>query len=109
MKQKMLLIQEQAVMTDFCYAYCQALLDKAKQLVAEDRVLRKSEHGSKLYVTDIALAVFQGLSQQLGQTLPVDHFYGMQMAGREAILGSIEYAIATAEEFLAIFEVEEEG
>ncbi len=90
--QTQLQICEQAVMTEFCWGYANALLQKLKKLSEEDR-LTNSRTSS---FSDMAQQVYSELVRQVG--LADD---GKR---KENLQSMCAVQIAHAEEFLAIFE-----
>ena len=90
----MLLIPADEVMSDFCYNFARTLLKKLVRLVAEDRVF-KDKVGSRGKLTDIAYAVLRALRNQVNPA-----------TGTSTIFDRKEFDefMATADEFLAIFE-----
>ena len=99
---KMLLIPHDLVMDGFCYAYCEALLNKLKKLVEENKVLegsvisRDACSNPLQYLPPIAESVVTELCAQIGLGRP-------ESVTSERYVGDL---IATATEFLAIFEKE---
>jgi hypothetical protein len=96
-----LLIPSHDVINSFCYAYSKALLKKLKELVKEDRIFVAGNaesvrnKGMNTSTTDIANAVLTPLQEQIN------------FSGGGYNQAKVDKLIATAEEFLAIFEAKQ--
>lgn len=77
-------------MSDFCYSFSRALLEKLQELKANDQVYQK-QHTSSL--TQLAQALVKHLANQLNLEVDSRHFTPQEL----------EQLISTAEEFLVNF------
>jgi hypothetical protein len=98
-KMAMVLIPANEVMSDFCYNYARALFKKLSCLAAEGRVF-KDETGSRGSFTDIAYATLRALRNQINSAL------GTATSSDRKEFNEF---MATAEEFLGIFEAKVEN
>src|SRR3989344_7088184 len=89
-------IESEAVMSDFCWAYAHALLQKLKALKEEKRL---TEQRNGFTITLIAGAICEELSRQTHHNRQLVSYAPENASGIEKCVDEL---IAHAEEFLAI-------
>lgn len=106
--QMKLIVQQDQVMNSFCWAYSNALLQKIKRLIEEDRLFtdgnkeaeqreEETRYGSEM--TEIGYATMSTLAEQINSN---------SIDGTTVSPSTVNQFIATAEEFLNIFKTNEE-
>lgn len=86
-----------SVMSGFCWAYANALLQKLKKLKKEKRTSEKQSNG--WYLTDIAYSVVMELKGQISYDIQFNSYFQKE----ESVGVEIDRLVGVAEEFLAIF------